>query len=96
MLQINEDTHNKQPIMFTFDKPIINKNIDKLTLILPTLSNTNDNHHQQYEHGILFIESLSDENALILISDCVNLIRMPVDPDTIHALLRFILRLTRH
>ena len=44
---------------------------------------------------ISVIESLAEEHALILTSDCVYLIRMPVDPDAIHALLRLILRLTR-
>ncbi|CAF4733859.1 unnamed protein product, partial [Rotaria magnacalcarata] len=30
------------------------------------------------------IESLADEHALLLTTDCVYLIRMPVDPDAIH------------
>ncbi|CAF5219654.1 unnamed protein product, partial [Rotaria magnacalcarata] len=41
------------------------------------------------------IKSLKDEYGLLLTSDCVHLIRMPVDPDAIHALLRLILRLTQ-
>ncbi|CAF4972068.1 unnamed protein product, partial [Rotaria sp. Silwood1] len=69
MLQINENTHNEQPIMLTFDKSIIKINTNEL---------------------------LSDEQAFILINNCVDLIRTLVDSDTIHAVLRLILRLTRN
>ena len=135
MLQTNEETHNKRPIMLTFSKTTTNKtNSDGSTQIPPppppTLSSVfstsdtsddddddDDNDHHPHGQGvstapkkvesmdteqqpqidttISVIESLPDEHALVLTSDCVYLIRMPVDPDAIHALLRLILRLTR-
>ncbi|CAF1298860.1 unnamed protein product [Adineta ricciae] len=139
MLQTNEETHNKRPIMLTFVKPSTKTNADGSTqapLVPPKLSSVlsasdtsddddddddhddDDHHHEQPGQGVAItstkskkvesmdteqqmdtnvsiIESLADEHALILTSDCVYLIRMPVDPDAIHALLRLILRLTR-
>lgn len=144
MLQTNEDTHNKRPIMLTFAKPTTKVNSDGSTPIPPpppssgTFSSSDtsdddddddddDTHHHHHHHRgqevaasstetkkvesmdteqqqqqqpqidttLTNIESLADEHALVLTSDCVYLIRMPVDPDAIHALLRLILRLTR-
>ncbi|CAF4617801.1 unnamed protein product [Rotaria sp. Silwood1] len=145
MLQTNEDTHNKRPIMLTFTKPTPKTNTDSSTQVPPpppptsssssrifSTSDTSDDddddddhdhHHQQHGQGVAInsndtkmetdqqqqqqqpqendittisiIESLADDHALLLTSDCVYLIRMPVDPDAIHALLRLILRLTR-
>ncbi|CAF4376819.1 unnamed protein product, partial [Didymodactylos carnosus] len=52
-----------------------------------------DQQHQQ--STFTSVDSLNDDNALLLTNNCVHLIRLPVDPDAIHALLRLILRLTR-
>ncbi|CAM4784526.1 unnamed protein product [Rotaria magnacalcarata] len=129
MLQTNQDTHKKRPIMLTFSKPTAKTNIDSsipAQSSSPTAfvgSNTNlDNDDQPSHsrvHGVSItsssttgtkkmefmetqqhddtttIKSLKDEYGLLLTSDCVHLIRMPVDPDAIHALLRLILRLTQ-
>ncbi|CAF4058439.1 unnamed protein product, partial [Adineta steineri] len=129
MLQTNEDTHNKRPIMLTFVKLTPKTNSDRSTQVPPppppptlssvfSTSDTSDDRYRrrkstgpiktkkvepmdteqqqpQIDTTISVIESLADEHALVLTSDCVYLIRMPVDPDAIHALLRLILRLTR-
>lgn len=137
MLQTNEDTHNKRPIMLTFVKPTAKNSADGSTLLPPPSTSSatlhtsdssdddDDDDHDQHGQGgvttssterkkvesmdtelqqttqsqidtsVTVIESLAEEHALVLTSDCVYLIRMPVDPDAIHALLRLILRLTR-
>ena len=152
MLQINEETHNKRPIMLTFAKPATKPttNADGSTQNQPSAGSTaqphssssdssadededddeddddddSDDERRPRRHGgaaarsratrnkkvesmdteqqtqeihasTTIISSLADDHALTLTSDCVHLIRMPVDPDAIHALLRLILRLTR-
>ena len=152
MLQINEETHNKRPIMLTFAKQPTKPaaNADGSTASQPSAGGAaqvpssssdssadeeeddddedddddSDDEHRPRRHAggaarsratrakkvesmdteqqtqeihasTTIINSLADDHALTLTSDCVHLIRMPVDPDAIHALLRLILRLTR-
>ncbi|CAF0785839.1 unnamed protein product [Brachionus calyciflorus] len=86
MLQENEETFHKRPVMLSFEKPINQSSDTEMSAVsrpstpLPT----------EVVHG------LQPAQISAVIESCVELISWPVsDSDCLHAILRLILRLTR-
>lgn len=75
MLQVNEETGNWRPIMFTSE-------------------DTEEDQGDVVDW--VHIESLSSMFSKTLIETMVSLIKLPIDPDTLHAVLRLCLRLSRN
>ena len=86
MLQENEETMHKRPIMLSFEKV---ENNDMLP----------DNPQTSRPSTPLptqIVQGLNRAQVSVVIESCVELIAWPVsDPDCLHAILRLILRLTR-
>ncbi|KAJ6222788.1 hypothetical protein RDWZM_001333 [Blomia tropicalis] len=87
MLQVNEETGNWRPIMFVSEESS-NEKTDSTNL--PPVSNTATNL-VEWVH----IESINEMMAKSLIDTMVSLVKLPIDPDTLHAVMRLCLRLTR-
>lgn len=83
MLQVNEETGNWRPIMFV--------NIKDSSAEESSLKEKVSNSNSTSTH----IESLAAKLAKSLIETMVSLVKLPIDPDTLHAVMRLCLRLTR-
>uniref|UniRef100_A0A8C9VIV4 E3 ubiquitin-protein ligase HUWE1 n=1 Tax=Scleropages formosus TaxID=113540 RepID=A0A8C9VIV4_SCLFO len=107
MVQVNEETGNRRPVMLTVQRmPRVPKSSKNGS------SNDTEREREEVEEeraskaeegpeslaaepGSVVIQGLSDEMTTVLIRACVSMISVPVDPDTLHATLRLCLRLTR-
>lgn len=81
MVQINEETGNWRPIMFVND--------DKAMEVSEEAA-----HSKKSEFKV--IKGIEQHQACTLVKACVGFISVPVEPDTLHAVLRLCLRLTRN
>ncbi|KAI1287400.1 E3 ubiquitin-protein ligase HUWE1 [Halotydeus destructor] len=81
MVQINEETGNWRPIMFIGD--------DKAMEV------TEEGVSDKSTLASKVVENLQPLYAASLIRACVGFINIPVEPDTLHAVMRLCLRLTR-
>lgn len=81
MVQINEETGNWRPIMFVND--------DK------AMDVTEDSGPSKQSVNYKVVPGLTSANCSALIRACVGFISIPVEPDTLHAVMRLCLRLTR-
>ena len=82
MVQINEETGNWRPIMFVVDESTKQSN-EEPTEPKPETSDSN------------IVSALEPRHCRSLISTLVGLINIPVEADTLHAVMRLCLRLTR-
>lgn len=83
MVQVNEDTSNWRPIMFVNDT-----------------SSTSDKKEEQQPPPPTAVapiigEPLDNNQSKLLIDLMVSLTKLPIDPDSLHAVMRLCLRLTR-
>ena len=89
MIQVNEESHNRRPIMRYFEKK---KTSEKVADAAKTIGSPSEEPNFSDYHG-----SLSDDQTQHLLTCCVSLCNLElVDSDTLHSCLRIILRLTRH
>ena len=82
MVQINEETGNWRPIMFVIDDSTKQSNEE------PTEPKT--------ETSDTIVSALEQRHCQSLITTLVGLINIPVEADTLHAVMRLSLRLTRN
>lgn len=82
MVQINEETGNWRPIMFVND--------DKAMEV------SEEAACSSVKSEFKVITGIEQHQASTLIKACVGFIAVPVEPDTLHAVLRLCLRLTRN
>ncbi|GFY42597.1 e3 ubiquitin-protein ligase HUWE1 [Trichonephila inaurata madagascariensis] len=111
MVQINEETGNWRPIMLTMEnkdekektKPEFKAKDDTVKLEEPSdLVSSSDGtgqidmaHLRTYSIRIRSIKRLKANQCRGLVRFCVILMNTPLDPDTLHAVMRLCLRLTR-
>ncbi|XP_071495531.1 E3 ubiquitin-protein ligase HUWE1-like [Diadema antillarum] len=117
MIQVNEETMNKRPIMQALPTPKAEedkgekkeddgereakklKTSESLGAVPKTdvagTSQESKDDSVAKEPEIVEIQGLGDKEIPTLIRACVGLIGVPVDPDTMHAVLRICLRFTR-
>ncbi|OBS83180.1 hypothetical protein A6R68_22836, partial [Neotoma lepida] len=80
MVQVNEETGNRRPVMLT---------------LLRSTSTEKEASLEETKIGEILIQGLTEDMVTVLIRACVSMLGVPVDPDTLHATLRLCLRLTR-
>lgn len=83
MVQINEETGNWRPIMFVTEDPTKQSNDE-----MPEAKN-------EMNESVI-VSALEPRHCQSLISTLVRLITIPVEADTLHAVMRLCLRLTRN
>ncbi|GIX92131.1 e3 ubiquitin-protein ligase HUWE1 [Caerostris darwini] len=111
MVQINEETGNWRPIMLTTEgkeekekaKNEQKAKEDTITLDDSSDSSSTDSSVQSVDVSYLYtrpyqikvIKRLKANQCRNLVRFCVMLMKVPLDPDTLHAVMRLCLRLTR-
>uniref|UniRef100_A0A452SEK6 E3 ubiquitin-protein ligase HUWE1 n=1 Tax=Ursus americanus TaxID=9643 RepID=A0A452SEK6_URSAM len=110
MVQVNEETGNRRPVMLTLLRvPRLNKNSKNSNgqELEKTLEESKEMDIKRKENkasetsleetkiGEILIQGLTEDMVTVLIRACVSMLGVPVDPDTLHATLRLCLRLTR-
>uniref|UniRef100_A0A8C4PRV4 E3 ubiquitin-protein ligase HUWE1 n=1 Tax=Equus asinus asinus TaxID=83772 RepID=A0A8C4PRV4_EQUAS len=108
MVQVNEETGNRRPVMLTLLRvPRLNKNFKNSNgqELEKTLEESKEMDIKRKENketsleetkiGEILIQGLTEDMVTVLIRACVSMLGVPVDPDTLHATLRLCLRLTR-
>uniref|UniRef100_A0A8C5AFK1 E3 ubiquitin-protein ligase HUWE1 n=1 Tax=Gadus morhua TaxID=8049 RepID=A0A8C5AFK1_GADMO len=111
MVQVNEETGNRRPVMLTVQRvPRLPKpsktggaadsEREEGEKTKPEETQTEGNWGPWLGNGKrlgtdIAVEGLSEDMTTVLIRACVSMISVPVDPDTLHATLRLCLRLTR-
>uniref|UniRef100_A0A8C8D2U8 HECT-type E3 ubiquitin transferase n=1 Tax=Oncorhynchus tshawytscha TaxID=74940 RepID=A0A8C8D2U8_ONCTS len=111
MVQVNEETGNRRPVMLTVQR------VPRIPKPAKTGSMT-DSEKEEGDRGkaeetqtdpalldptsertgagaAIVVQGLTEDMTTVLIRACVSMISVPVDPDTLHATLRLCLRLTR-
>uniref|UniRef100_A0A667ZPY6 E3 ubiquitin-protein ligase HUWE1 n=1 Tax=Myripristis murdjan TaxID=586833 RepID=A0A667ZPY6_9TELE len=107
MVQVNEETGNRRPVMLTVQR------VPRIPKPAKTGSITDSEREEgdrskaeetQTDSGNITTvtkylketsSGLTEDMTTVLIRACVSMISVPVDPDTLHATLRLCLRLTR-
>uniref|UniRef100_A0A667ZE22 HECT-type E3 ubiquitin transferase n=1 Tax=Myripristis murdjan TaxID=586833 RepID=A0A667ZE22_9TELE len=108
MVQVNEETGNRRPVMLTVQR------VPRIPKPAKTGSITDSEREEgdrskaeetQTDSGNITTDDssqlketssgLTEDMTTVLIRACVSMISVPVDPDTLHATLRLCLRLTR-
>uniref|UniRef100_A0A8C7QSR3 HECT, UBA and WWE domain containing E3 ubiquitin protein ligase 1 n=1 Tax=Oncorhynchus mykiss TaxID=8022 RepID=A0A8C7QSR3_ONCMY len=103
MVQVNEETGNRRPVMLTVQRvPRVPKPAKTGSM---TDSEREEGDRGKAEEtqtdpesssgGAIVVQGLTEDMTTVLIRACVSMISVPVDPDTLHATLRLCLRLTR-
>uniref|UniRef100_A0A8C7VL98 E3 ubiquitin-protein ligase HUWE1 n=1 Tax=Oncorhynchus mykiss TaxID=8022 RepID=A0A8C7VL98_ONCMY len=111
MVQVNEETGNRRPVMLTVQRvPRVPKPAKTGSM---TDSEKEEGDRGKAEEtqtdpapldpmsertgagGAIVVQGLTEDMTTVLIRACVSMISVPVDPDTLHATLRLCLRLTR-
>ncbi|KAK6177350.1 hypothetical protein SNE40_015469 [Patella caerulea] len=108
MVQINEETGNRRPIMLSLPSPDEKQNKTKdeskdnktdkdegKTEVKMETEVTEEKPSTSTANDKKIVGGLSDDLIVTVIRSVVSLISVPVDPDTLHASLRLTLRLTR-
>uniref|UniRef100_A0A667ZXG7 E3 ubiquitin-protein ligase HUWE1 n=1 Tax=Myripristis murdjan TaxID=586833 RepID=A0A667ZXG7_9TELE len=108
MVQVNEETGNRRPVMLTVQRvPRIPKPAktgtvemgapkDDSSQLKETSSGPSSSLETDHSLGSdIVVQGLTEDMTTVLIRACVSMISVPVDPDTLHATLRLCLRLTR-
>ncbi|XP_022080949.1 E3 ubiquitin-protein ligase HUWE1-like [Acanthaster planci] len=115
MVQLNEETFNRRPVMQTLPSKEQAKDTDrdgkedkrrdsakKLKTSRPTEGvgsasvSTEDKPATAREPEVVAIQGLDMDHIITIIRSCVGLISLPVEPDTLHAVMRVCLRFTRN
>uniref|UniRef100_A0A3P8NPJ3 HECT-type E3 ubiquitin transferase n=1 Tax=Astatotilapia calliptera TaxID=8154 RepID=A0A3P8NPJ3_ASTCA len=109
MVQVNEETGNRRPVMLTLQKvPRIPKPSKTGSVTDSEREESDrgkveesqsdlDSGTSDYSQGSdIVVQGLTEDMTTVLIRACVSMISVPVDPDTLHATLRLCLRLTRN
>uniref|UniRef100_A0A674AEY3 E3 ubiquitin-protein ligase HUWE1 n=1 Tax=Salmo trutta TaxID=8032 RepID=A0A674AEY3_SALTR len=111
MVQVNEETGNRRPVMLTVQRvPRILKPA-KTGSMMDSEREEGDRAKAEETQtdptpldptsertglgGAIVVQGLTEDMTTVLIRACVSMISVPVDPDTLHATLRLCLRLTR-
>ncbi|GAB6020027.1 hypothetical protein CHUAL_014109 [Chamberlinius hualienensis] len=95
MVQINEETGNRRPIMLSLKAKDDKKDAEQAEKTTKDQMETDD-FSTQIERNSSEIHGLSLEQQATIVRACVGLIAIPVDADTLHAVMRLCLRLTRN
>ncbi|XP_015788441.1 E3 ubiquitin-protein ligase HUWE1 isoform X3 [Tetranychus urticae] len=83
MVQINEETGNWRPIMFICDDKAMEVTEESTSSSKPSTN-------------YIIVKGLEPYQCTALVRACTGFIGIPVDPDTLHAVMRLVLRLTRN
>lgn len=102
MVQINEETGNWRPIMFVNDDKAMD--VSEETLAAPsgdsslpkTPPETLDSASSSACSNYKVVKRLENHHCTALIRACVGFISVPVEAETLHAVMRLVLRLTRN
>uniref|UniRef100_A0A671TAI7 E3 ubiquitin-protein ligase HUWE1 n=1 Tax=Sinocyclocheilus anshuiensis TaxID=1608454 RepID=A0A671TAI7_9TELE len=108
MVQVNEETGNRRPVMLTVQRvsrmPKTSKSgsvndtereeSEQRAKTEETQTDTGGEFDPSGSSGIV-VQGMTEDMITVLIRACVSMISVPVDPDTLHATLRLCLRLTR-
>ncbi|XP_076304373.1 LOW QUALITY PROTEIN: HECT, UBA and WWE domain containing E3 ubiquitin protein ligase 1 [Tachypleus tridentatus] len=100
MVQINEETGNWRPIMLTLeDKEKEDNRIKEKTMDTDDSGTTSEiaiaSPVSQPIAEVKIVQGLTREQSATLVRACIGLISIPVEPDSLHAVMRLCLRLTR-
>uniref|UniRef100_A0A4W4G0E8 E3 ubiquitin-protein ligase HUWE1 n=1 Tax=Electrophorus electricus TaxID=8005 RepID=A0A4W4G0E8_ELEEL len=98
MVQVNEETGNRRPVMLTVQRGPRAPKPSKLEEAEQKESSSSGPPLLQDSSPVsvgIVVQGLSEDMTTVLIRACVSMISVPVDPDTLHATLRLCLRLTR-
>uniref|UniRef100_A0A8C7QR58 HECT-type E3 ubiquitin transferase n=1 Tax=Oncorhynchus mykiss TaxID=8022 RepID=A0A8C7QR58_ONCMY len=111
MVQVNEETGNRRPVMLTVQRVPRVPNAPKEDNATPQLKESSSGpsappappptapldptSERTGTGGAIVVQGLTEDMTTVLIRACVSMISVPVDPDTLHATLRLCLRLTR-
>ncbi|KAL3853804.1 hypothetical protein ACJMK2_017313, partial [Sinanodonta woodiana] len=105
MVQVNEETGNRRPIMLTLpgaDESKQNKDDQKEENTFESQPSENKMETDAYpiyiirrSRDIQVVEGLTADHVTDIIRSVVSLISIPVESETLHAALRLVLRLTR-
>ncbi|XP_053377275.1 E3 ubiquitin-protein ligase HUWE1-like isoform X3 [Mercenaria mercenaria] len=104
MVQVNEDTANRRPIMLTCPSPTevkqSNERKEENTTENQTAESKMDTDSETpstsaQKKDAVVVNGLSSKQISNIISSIVSMIGVPVEAETLHAALRLILRLTR-
>lgn len=86
MVQINEETGNWRPIMFSSD--------DKAMEVTEEAAAASSSKTSTLNYVV--VKGLESYQCTAIIRACTGFIGIPVDPETLHAVMRLVLRLTRN
>ncbi|CAD6224794.1 GSCOCG00005556001-RA-CDS [Cotesia congregata] len=92
MTQVNEDSDNRRPI--TMDFKFQNASSDDASSGSDSNMDTEETPSEEKRNNTV-VQGLNPIAAPTIVSTCVKLLAIPVDRDTLHALMKVCLRLTR-
>uniref|UniRef100_A0A6Q2YT88 HECT-type E3 ubiquitin transferase n=1 Tax=Esox lucius TaxID=8010 RepID=A0A6Q2YT88_ESOLU len=106
MVQVNEETGNRRPVMLTVQRVPRAPKPAKTGSVTDSEREEGDRGKAEETltdpaserpgaGGAIVVPGLTEDMTTLLIRACVSMISVPVDPDTLHATLRLCLRLTR-
>uniref|UniRef100_A0A3P8ZUI9 E3 ubiquitin-protein ligase HUWE1 n=1 Tax=Esox lucius TaxID=8010 RepID=A0A3P8ZUI9_ESOLU len=98
MVQVNEETGNRRPVMLTVQRVPRAPKPAKTGSVTDSEREEGDRGKAEEtltDAGAIVVPGLTEDMTTLLIRACVSMISVPVDPDTLHATLRLCLRLTR-
>ncbi|KAG1657518.1 E3 ubiquitin-protein ligase HUWE1 [Nymphon striatum] len=111
MLQVSDETGNRRPVMLTLkskeeelklEKDLLNSDFKGSEATSASAMETDDSSadlvaaKDEESNEVKVVSGVTDEQIRSLISVCVSFIEIPVESDTLHAVLRLCLRLTRN
>uniref|UniRef100_A0A8B9MUX3 HECT-type E3 ubiquitin transferase n=1 Tax=Accipiter nisus TaxID=211598 RepID=A0A8B9MUX3_9AVES len=111
MVQVNEETGNRRPVMLTLlraprsgkggkdgaEEPTSEEEASAApSSSSPSPSSTSPSPEDPLGWSEAPVRGLAEEAVPAVLRACVSMLGVPVDPDTLHATLRLCLRLTRH
>uniref|UniRef100_A0A663FIJ5 E3 ubiquitin-protein ligase HUWE1 n=1 Tax=Aquila chrysaetos chrysaetos TaxID=223781 RepID=A0A663FIJ5_AQUCH len=111
MVQVNEETGNRRPVMLTLlraprsgkggkdgaEEPTSEEEASAApSSSSPSPSSTSPSPEDPSGWSEAPVRGLAEEAVPAVLRACVSMLGVPVDPDTLHATLRLCLRLTRH
>uniref|UniRef100_A0A8C1W517 HECT-type E3 ubiquitin transferase n=1 Tax=Cyprinus carpio TaxID=7962 RepID=A0A8C1W517_CYPCA len=107
MVQVNEETGNRRPVMLTVQRVPRMPKTSKSGSVNDTEREEKESEQKDSSTAApstlqdpsgssgIVVQGLTEDMITVLIRACVSMISVPVDPDTLHATLRLCLRLTR-
>nr|XP_039271692.1 E3 ubiquitin-protein ligase HUWE1-like isoform X2 [Styela clava] len=102
MVQVNEESGNRRPIMIMFSKQKPPTTSDSTETTTNTTEETSmetdvvaEKIDEKSDNKVSPWDGISQEQAQSLLHSCTALLKVPVHTDTLHAIMRLLLRLTR-